>query len=257
MSNFYCDTVVDYSPPTERLDLKKVDAWNLKFTQGGNIQSNDERLNLARFSSSVLYALFSKHMRVNRSEFTSRVIMRIFRILVQASTYLPIIFVALRYSQKFVQACQHDRSFFFTPNHILQLFMTSIVLATHFFDDFALSNFTWSRILHVPVKALNCHQRSYLSVIKYRLHISVSEYSAWIGTLTNFTATNFVHRMLPPPSPQPINPVFTFPWEKRAIRCSPITSIHEQCQFPLASVRSTRSVRFHPYLAKDIFSFIT
>jgi hypothetical protein len=65
-----------------------------------------------------------------------------------------------------------------------RFYITSILIATKYIDDYYLSNKYYARIAGVPVRELNLLESKFLSYIQYDLYVSDEEFNKYLEMIS-------------------------------------------------------------------------
>ncbi|KAJ2368711.1 hypothetical protein H4S01_001439 [Coemansia sp. RSA 2610] len=103
-----------------------------------------------------------------------------FELLRSTQIAVPIVMLALLYVQKFKQrfpglngGCGSE----------YRMFVVALMLGSKFLEDNTFTTQTWSEVSHLPARELAIMQREFLLALDHRLHVTDTEYNAWIARL--------------------------------------------------------------------------
>ncbi|PIA19395.1 hypothetical protein COEREDRAFT_79317 [Coemansia reversa NRRL 1564] len=100
---------------------------------------------------------------------------------------VPIVMLALLYVQRFKQRFP---GLYGGSGSEYRMFVVALMLSSKILEDNTFTVQTWSEVSHLPVKELIIMQREFLLALDHRLHVTDTEYNAWIGKLQTIVLAN-------------------------------------------------------------------
>ncbi|KAJ1954769.1 hypothetical protein GGI12_005718 [Dipsacomyces acuminosporus] len=93
---------------------------------------------------------------------------------------VPIVMLTLFYVKKFKQRIPDVNG---GAGSEYRMFVVALMLASKYLEDNTFTTQTWSDVSQLPAKDLIVMQREFLAALDHRLHVTETEYNAWITQL--------------------------------------------------------------------------
>jgi hypothetical protein len=132
-----------------------------------NIPNSDDNIVLTPFTP-------LKTVSISISDYISRILNYAY---CSESAYIISLIYLDRLLNMYGRSYYNHRSFH-------RFYITSILIATKYIDDYYLSNKYYARIAGVPVRELNLLESKFLSYIQYDLYVSDEEFNKYLEMIS-------------------------------------------------------------------------